>query len=93
MSKLFKFLSILRILDHTGVLSLTNVALIFGIIKFGINPATIDNWLLILTTIGSYQFKRWYTGKKDAKADLHEARFKSLEDSLSNLKSIITLRK
>ena len=93
MNKLFKALSFLRLIDSAGVLSLTNIALILGIIKFGLNPATIDNWLIILTTLGSYQAKRWYNGKKDEKADINDARFKAIEDSLANLKSIITLRK
>jgi hypothetical protein len=90
MSKLFK---ILRLLDKDNVLSLTNFALLASIIKVTCTrtPSFVD-WLVIATTLVSYQFKR-YIESKTTKTEAFEARIKELEHAVITLKNIITLKR
>ena len=90
MGKIFKTL---RILDESGQISLTNLSLLASIAKIMFFPqGTLTDWALVLTTLASYQFKRWHSAKQ-TDTSLYDDRFKSLENQISTIKSAMSLRK
>jgi hypothetical protein len=91
--KLMSRLSEIRIVEG-GRLSITNfVALAITMkVVFASSP-TFVHWLLLLTVLTAYNYKRWATDKKQTANSSLESRFKELENSISQLKSAITLKR
>jgi hypothetical protein len=86
-------LSEIRIVDG-GKLSITNfVALAITMkVVFASSP-TFVHWLLLLTVLTAYNYKRWTLDKKQTAECSLDSRFKELENSLSQLKSALTLKR
>lgn len=88
-----KLLSSLRILDENGQLSLTNMAVIASVAKLALCAIpTVPVWLVMATSIASYQFKRFHASKQ-TNTDLFEARIKDVENGISAIKSGMALRR
>lgn len=88
-----KFLSYLRITDEKGQLSLTNMALMASVVKLAlVATPTAPVWLVMATSLASYQFKRFHESKK-TNTDVFEARIKELENGVSAIKSGMALRR
>ena len=91
--KLTSKLSEIRIVED-GRLSITNVVVLAITIKV-VNAATptFVHWLLLLTVLTAYNYKRWTLDKNKAASSALDSRFKDLENSLSQLKSALTLKR
>jgi hypothetical protein len=89
MSKLFKW----RLLDETGVMSLTNVSLLASITKATVVPhTTFVDFAIVAVCLASYQFKRWHSSRQTNEQKF-EARITTLENSLNSLKTALTLKR
>ena len=89
MNKLFK----LRITDESGVVSLTNIALIASVIKATVMPnATLVDFAIVAVCLVSYQFKRWHASRQTNEQKF-DARITLLENSLNSLKTALTLKR
>ena len=88
-NKLFK----LRITDEHGVVSLTNVALIFSVLKATVMPhTTFVDFAIVAVCLISYQFKRWHSAQQTNEQKF-DARITNLEHSLNSLKTALTLKR
>lgn len=89
MNKLFK----LRITDESGVVSLTNIALIASVIKATVMPSpTFVDFAIVAVCLVSYQFKRWHASRQTNEQKF-DARITLLENSLNSLKTALTLKR
>jgi hypothetical protein len=91
--KLTSRLSEIRIVDG-GKLSITNFAALAITMKVVfVSSPTFVHWLLLLTVLTAYNYKRWTIDKNKSASSSLESRFKELENSISQLKSAITLKR
>lgn len=81
-------------ISEDGRLSITNFGVLAITMKvvFASSP-TFVHWLLLLTVLTAYNYKRWTIDKKQAAECSLDSRFKELENSLSQLKSALTLKR
>ena len=91
--KLTSKLCKIKVLED-GKLSITNFVVLAITIKviFAGSP-TFVHWLLLLTVLTAYNYKRWTTDSKRTADSSLESRFKELENSISQLKSAISLKR
>lgn len=91
--KLTSKLSEIRIVED-GRLSITNFGVLAITIKVCVaSSPTFVHWLLLLTVLTAYNYKRWALDKKQSAECSLDGRFKELENSLSQLKSALTLKR
>lgn len=77
-----------------GVLSLTNFALFASTINMlGKGEKSWIDLVIFCVCVASYRMKKWHlTSHKNQMTEL-DSRFKAIDDSISHLKSVLTLKR
>jgi len=64
MKQLLKTLNFFKLLDETGTISITNIAVWIVLVKLCLeSPLDFNAVAALLTVLGSYRFKQWHASK------------------------------